>query len=368
LSEEHLSARAGELAQRWAVALIVARPLDALGEIPLDVLAREAPSLCAQALRAVRSEVELQRLAGTGAGGAREDPALARRLPAICGAREPAALIEAVEALRGVLWEALLGELTEASTRLVADVGDRLAYVCATMLATALAALVPQHADGTLEADPPSEGEPVLATEPGPLTQPPAPASSLPGGAVIVDERVPLAEPLAAAPAEIEIRDERREEGPLAWISSIGAQLERFERDGVPFAVLLVELLELERLRRQEPPETLLRLASGLEQALAAALGPWSGTITRERPGRCWLLVPETDRAGAERLAQRLMRELSERGGERQLTLAVAIGTALCPEDGREPATLAAHADVGLYAARSALRAAARPVSPDLSA
>jgi hypothetical protein len=36
------------------------------------------------------------------------------------------------------------------------------------------------------------------------------------------------------------------------------------------------------------------------------------------------------------------------------------VGTAVCPDDGREPAALAAHADVGLYAARSSARAAGR--------
>ena len=170
---------------------------------------------------------------------------------------------------------------------------------------------------------------------------------------------------LGAPVAEIEIRDERREEGPAAWISSIGAQLALFERDSAPFAVLLVELLDIERTRPHEPSEELSRLARELERALADALGPWPGSLTRERPGRCWLLAPDTDRAGAERLAQRLMRDLSAGAGELGASLAVAIGTAMCPEDGREAAALAAHADVGLCAARSAVRASlARPRAP----
>jgi hypothetical protein len=37
----------------------------------------------------------------------------------------------------------------------------------------------------------------------------------------------------------------------------------------------------------------------------------------------------------------------------------------VCPDDGREAAALAAYADVGLYAARSAVRASAlRPATP----
>jgi predicted signal transduction protein with EAL and GGDEF domain len=36
--------------------------------------------------------------------------------------------------------------------------------------------------------------------------------------------------------------------------------------------------------------------------------------------------------------------------------LELAVGSAVCPDDGREAPALAAHADVGLYAARSAAR------------
>ncbi len=365
-------ARADELARRWAIALILARPLDGIGEIPLEDLAREAPSLCEQALRAMQSDGELERLTGRGASTGRERSAAARRLAAVCGARGPAALVEAVEALRGVLWEALLDQLTEPSARLIGDMGDRLAYVCAAMLAAAVETIAPATVarahEGVAESDPHA-----------PAAHEHARVSSPSGDAVIVDERAPRGEaspplpsrtgeralpwneppsmPPGAPAAEIEIRDERHEEGPAAWISSIGAQLEQFERDGMPFAVLLVELVDIERARRQESPEELSRLAGGLERALADALGSWSGSLARERPGRCWLLAPETDRAGAELLARQLMRELSAGAGDRGAPLAVAIGTATCPEDGREPAALAAHADVGLYAARSAVRA-----------
>ncbi len=373
LPADALLARAEELARRWAIALILDRPLKSISEVPLEDLAREAPSLCALVLHAVQSDVALERLTGLDDFTGRAN-VVAGRLTAVCGAGEAAALVEAVEALRGVLWEALLDQLTEPSARLLADIGDRLAYVCASLLATALASPIPDRADQA----------PGAAIAEAPVSHEPIRASSPPGEVVIVDERVPEAERVAAAapghvaaagsarpwersrpwdeppsvPADkIEIRDERREGGPTAWISSIGAQLDRFERDSRPFAVLLVELVELERLRRQEPPEGLLRLAERLEQALAAALGSRSGSLTRERPGRCWLLVPGTDRAGAEHLAERLLHEPRMHADARSTRFQLAIGIAVCPEDGREPAALAAHADVGLYAARLAHRA-----------
>lgn len=428
-------ARADELARRWAIALILARPLDGIGEVPLGELAREAPLLCAQALRAVQSDVELERLTGRGAPTGREDSAAARRLAAICGARDPAAIVDAVEALRGVLWEALLGQLNEPPARLVGDIADRLSYVCAAVLAIGIETARPpareRGGDAQGGGDVPAPATRVAAREP-------SLASATGSEAVIVDERPPASaassaherppsrvepqrrpqaqpeppsqsapelEPRAsrgqerplswdesppvppratraraglppwdrpqpvlpgAPEAEIEIRDERGEEGPAAWIGSIGAQLERFERDSLPFAVLLVELVDIERLHRRESPEELSRLAGQMERALAAEIGaPSSGSLTRERPGRCWLLAPGTDRAGAERLAERLAHAVASGASHRGEPLAVAIGTAVCPEDGRETAALAAHADVGLCAARSTVRSpAARRAAP----
>jgi GGDEF domain-containing protein len=418
-------ARAEELARRWAIALIRERPLEEIGELPLQELAREAPALCAQTLRAVQSDVELERLTGGGAPSGREQSAPARRLAAISAAHDQAAVVDAVEALRGVLWEALLDQLTEPSARQVGDIADRLAYVCAAVLAAALEAAesaapartddTPGRADvpvsatrepvsATREPAPPGSGEAIIVDErpgdtaapsaperPPPRVEPPPEPPPVPPprasrgherplswdesppvlprvshariGALSWDE--PSAFPSAVPQAEIEIRDERGEEGPAAWIGSIGAQLERFERDALPFAVLLVELVDVERLRRRESPEELMRLAAQVEHVLAAERDASSGSLTRERPGRCWLLVPGTDRAGAERLAERLAGAVASSVRHRGAPVAVAIGTAVCPEDGHETAALAAHADVGLYAARAALRPpSARSAAP----
>jgi hypothetical protein len=415
-----LLARGEELARRWAIALMRVRPLQELGELPLEELARDAPALCGQMLRAVQSDVELDRLTGRGAPSGREQSAAARRLAAISGAHDAVGVVDAVEALRGVLWQALIDQLSEPSARQVGDIADRLACVCAAVLASALESaqtLAPMSRDDAHGAPgdspeasrepahvPTAAGAAVIVDErardapatPSSSVREPAPAPDQPSpsfvgpaptpvprasragerplswdesppipphasrvrvGALSWDEPSPGSS--GAPHAEIEIRDERAEEGPAAWIGSIGAQLVRAERDAVSFAVLLVELVEIERLRRRESPEELLRLAGQMERALAAELGASSGSLTRERPGRCWLLAPGTDRAGAERLAERLARAVASGASYRGEPLAVAIGTAVYPEDGRETAALAAHADVGLYAARSAARAPA---------
>jgi GGDEF domain-containing protein len=364
---DSLLQRAEEIARRWAISLVVARPLSGLGEVPLEELAREAPALCAQALRALESDEELDRLTGS-RSAARQDSAPARRLGAISGADDAAATVEAAEALRGALWEALLEELRWPSLeqlppRRVADASDRLAFVCASALAAALAAGAPASEDAAGDAaaaGADSEAEDVRVQR-----EPPAARR-----AVIVDEREDLSGAPRRRPAEIEIRDERSDVGPAAWIGSIGRQLERFKRDGRPFAVLLVELRDSDRMRGDSHLEEVSRLADQLEHALASELRrsaaragadgldpraePASGSLTRERPGRYWLLSPDTDRIGARVLAERLADALRRLAGDRGASLEVAVGTAACPEDGREAAALAAHADVELYAARSA--------------
>jgi diguanylate cyclase len=167
--------------------------------------------------------------------------------------------------------------------------------------------------------------------------------------AVLVDELAP------EKPPEIEIRDVRGEEGPAAWIGSIGRRLERYEQEGSPFAVLLVELVDIERLRHAEPSSEVSRLTSQVQDALERELRP-ADSLTRERPGRYWLLAEQSDGRSARLLAERLARAVRSSASHRGTPLEVAVGVAVCPEDGRQTSALAAHADVGLYAARAAGR------------
>jgi hypothetical protein len=415
LPVEALVARSEELAKEWAIALIAARPLQGIGELPLEELAQHAPRLLAQAIRALGSEPELDRLIAAAPLAGRDEPGLARELATISGASDAVTLVWDVEALRSVLWQALLLEQRwqapgNAAMRQASDLAERLACVCASMLGVALEAL----SAAPPAARAPSQEEPQPARGAGEIRR-----EAEPGGAVIVDERVETppgrapSAPAASAPAaqeqsstdlsppqpqphsgpepepeprvepafawdqaraegggreEIAIRDARSEEGPAAWIGLIGGQLELLQQDGRSFSILLVEPREIEHMRAGEPHSEMLRLAEELEDALAIAFGaaphdqraaraPGRGSLTRERPGRYWLLATDTDRSGAASLAERLRRAVASVVEHRGEPLDVVIGTALCPEDGRTAAALAAHADVSLYAARAAARA-----------
>jgi hypothetical protein len=383
---EALAARGEELARSWGAALLLGRPLSLSAEMPVREFAREAPTLCAQAVRALASEDGLDGLiAGAVSAGERRG-ACASRLAAIVGARDARETVAAVEALRGVLWETLLAEqhsggfgsgapaIGRAPASRLAELADRLAYVCASMLLVALDQPVVDADDASTTARVGhdstrvrgSAGEAVIVDELSSAGRSGranvsagvgvSPAS---GGAterpLSWDESPPV--PPRARAGEIEIRDERREQGAAAWTRTIGRQLECFERDGRPFAALLVELLDVERTLREGTQNTLALLSAVVEQALLAELSAAHGSVTPERPGRYWVLAAGVDRAEAGRLAERLQRAAYASMRRHGSSLEVAIGIAACPEDGREAAALAAHADVGLYAARSAVRA-----------
>ncbi len=172
----------------------------------------------------------------------------------------------------------------------------------------------------------------------------------------------PLEPPEPSTAGRIEVRDARVGEGPAqpsGWIGSIGRRLARYRDDRLPFAVLLIEVLDIERLAHAEPVQELSRLVAHVERALGEELRP-ADLLTQETLGRYWLVTPETDALGARTLAERLARTVRASALHRGVGLEVAIGIAICPDDGLDASALAAHADVGVYAAR----ACGLPVAP----
>jgi GGDEF domain-containing protein len=255
----------------------------------------------------------------------------------------------AAHTLSETLWEALHEQLTDPAEPRVAELSQRLADISATV---ALLARINVYSPAATDALAPSvELESPAARmrhEQAPARRGSstarAPSSSSP--AVIVDELAPRES------SEIEIRDERREQAPPAWIASIARLLERYARDRAPFAVLLVELVDVERLRHAELPGEVSRLTGLVEAALSAELRP-SDSLTRESPGRYWLLAPETDSGAATALAERMASAVRGAASHRGAALQVAVGIAVCPLDGSQAVALAARADIALYAARA---------------
>lgn len=209
-------------------------------------------------------------------------------------------------------------------------------------------------------------------TPPRPIPPPSAPVSQ--PGTRLVDEQTPATvtqlpgwrEERAADPdeaAEIEVRDVRREEGAAAWISSVGRMLARHSEDHLPFAVLLVEIVDVAHLERSETPHDLHDLVAQVERALGRGMRA-SDELSRETLGRYWLLAPETNGTGARMLAERLARLVRDSATHREVPMEVAIGIAVCPEDGTEAPMLAARADLGVYSARATGRPVVRTDPP----
>jgi hypothetical protein len=221
-----LLANADELARRWAIALILGRPLGRIGELPLEDLAREGPPLCAQALRALQSDAELARLtegsAEAGAEHARHHLPAAHRLSALVGLEDAGSAVAALEALRGVLWEALLEEIGPSipdrfDARQVGDLADRLAHVCASMLLASMA----EEASGAREGTGPAVTGPERAAHRPDL------ASPVRRGAVLIDE---LGDVSASGPAGLRAavpvspRVRPAEARPLPWDTPVAVQ------------------------------------------------------------------------------------------------------------------------------------------------
>jgi hypothetical protein len=181
-SVETLAARAEELARSWVLAQLAARPLPAMAEVPLEQLAEDAPALCEQLVLALSSDVQLERLLAPATASSRESFSTERAERAIVGA-DASALVVSVEALRSVVWRALLAELRDPPAALVADLAERLGYVCAAVLTVALAASHEARA-----AAPGPGSAPAVAASPAPRVEYERSRTAARSGAVLIDE------------------------------------------------------------------------------------------------------------------------------------------------------------------------------------
>jgi hypothetical protein len=248
------------------VVLVLERPLERIGEVPLERLAREGPAMCAQVVRAIGSDAELERLLAPVATGGHEGPAPAAKLGDLAGARDAAERVRVIEALRAVLWEELLLELRWPAfdrllPRLLADLADRLAHVCASALEVA----VSRPAGAGAHLPPP----PVAGVD---ARQEPTGPAPRPAGAVLVDERTEVAPEVWLPAGEAA----RRQPGALPW--DVPPPAERARAPGPPPA---------ERADAPGPPPARIDGAAGQAQSgLAGARSEQDEELRIERsPG-----------------------------------------------------------------------------------
>jgi len=298
----------GELvAKRWLIELIAAVPLRAAGELPAAEMARRGPVVCAALIASLSGDGALERLKHHGETAADA-----------VGAQTAADMVAAVEALRGATWAEIEDELRAGDSDLRTALADRLAHCCSALLEsafeTAAASPVP-------DADADGDGAPR-----------------------------PLARRRPIVPVDGSLKIDSGPEGE-PWRPAVEKRLKRYASDKVAFALLALEVDDLERLTATG--DTAAEAIELAERAVSATLRP-GDVLVRERAGRYWLAAPETDELAARILAEQLANAVSEAVEHHGAPLTVSIGIAVCPQHGTDAAELAAYADEAVFSARAA--------------
>jgi GGDEF domain-containing protein len=323
LSAPSLEELAVEAARAWLVALLESRPLSAAARLPVSALAEEAPALCKAMLRALESDRDLDWLTGTPEG-----EGMAAASIRLAASDEPAATVEAVECLRRGILSALSRAPAGREPALLVTVGDRLAHVCARLASGAVA----------IAGDPAERGaDDALADLP------------LAPGAEAGDW------PSPAEGAQLHRIGPRRSAQPL-WIAALERQLAEGGRSGRRFALLLVEVDGMDRLRLAAVSPRAEDVLAGVGRAIRERVRR-ADLLAHEDDGRIWLVAPEAGRGGATALAARLAGAVERAGRLRGAPLTVSVGVSIFPEDGRDAVALTEQAEEQMFAARAAGKA-----------
>lgn len=169
---EAILLRGDDLAKGWLLALLEDAPLDDAPAILAGQVAQDGPRICEAVVRAVYDESDLRRLEPDGV----LEP-LVSRAGEIAGARTSEQAARAIDALRGVVWSALQGELARTDPDLLADAAERLSLIAETVRG---AVLRRRGAEETVTRRPPRMPPLRVAGEdapgaPEPTPGPPAP-------------------------------------------------------------------------------------------------------------------------------------------------------------------------------------------------
>jgi GGDEF domain-containing protein len=135
------------------------------------------------------------------------------------------------------------------------------------------------------------------------------------------------------------------------WRAPVERRLDAHRRDGTPFALLVAEAADAERLLAAGGADA--AALDAVEPAVRGAVRP-GDAVVRERAGRLWVLAPGTDGGAARALAGEIAGAVAAAAAPHGAPLQAAVGVAQCPHDGADAGALAARADERLFAARAA--------------
>jgi GGDEF domain-containing protein len=274
--------RAEELAKGWLLELLEQRPLAGAPSILAGALVSDGPAVCAVLVRALADDRELQRIAP---GGELEH--LIARTAELAGAHTPEQASAAVDALRAVIWSALLAALPDRDGDQIADLAERLALVSEVVRGAAL-----RH-----------------AAQPGEQSPTPSDCSEA---------------------LEHAIAGSRRERAALS--------------------LLLVELEEAERILAVEPAEQAAAIFSRFAAAIHAAARP-GDLVVAEGASRAWVIARGADRDASAVLGSALAGAVAGAESWRGAPLEASVGAAVLGEQADDAAGLIEAAEEARFAA-----------------
>ncbi len=285
-----------DLAKAWLVDLIERTPLEEVERIEVGLLAREAPRLIGDILRAL-GDAELARVAGV-------DPSHAARAAGLRRLRrttEDAAslLPRDLAALHALLIAALRDNLGPEDSDELAASARRLAEIFGGIHATLTSDLVTELA-----------GEAARDRLTG-----------LPGSAEL-DE----------------------------WMRAMIAAERRY---GTPFSVLLVDIDGLGRINEAYGRRAGDRMLAAVAGVVSRQVRAVDRAFRLEDDELC-LLLPHQGPIPALPVAERLVGLVEGAQGSDGPRVDIAVGVASCPEHGRDSETLLARAEEASYAAKAA--------------
>jgi GGDEF domain-containing protein len=199
-----------------------------------------------------------------------------------------------------------------------------------------------------------------LASAPAAFPVPPAVDES-PRLAAVPDDAPPPASPAGPAPAPSVPADvfptasasPPMEDRHEPWATAVVRRVERLLVSGSPVAVLAVDINGAEALLASDLHGEARSVLDRVERALRDELRPGDAAV-RERDGRLWIVGGGTTLEGARALGRRLANAASNAGTVSGTPLQASVGIAISPDDGTDAASLVAHADEGVFAARAA--------------
>ena len=312
--------RAEDLAKGWLLALLERAPLVDAPAILAAEVSRDGPRVCDAVVRALANDADLRRIEP---GGPLEP--FVGQAGAFAGAGGVASALQVVDALHGVMWSAIRGELSEPDGDQVSDLAERLALVIERVRGAALRSVV---TSGNSVAESSERDVRDRLDEPwGGLHVAPPPAAE-PGR--------PSPEPhVSPGPGRPSADDGV---GAL-WRGALEDEVARATRSGASLSLLLVELADAERVVAVEG-----RLGA------AAALGQFAGAVRSavrrgdilacESDARAWIIATNTGRLGAQALADRVAAAVRATEAWRGAPLGVSAGIAVYREDGTDVSEL----------------------------